>query len=95
MSWTPLVCYTLVHTDCEYREKVPNFAPPEYHPIRPYARGLEPHAALLAGPSKLDASVGACAIARRLLAANMDVYRCLQGSQRARERAGETGRTCE
>ena len=27
----------------------------------------------VAGPSKLDASVGACAIARRLLAANMDV----------------------
>ena len=66
MSWTPLVCYTLVHTDCEYREKVPNFAPPEYHPTQPYARGLEPHAALLAGPSKLDAAVGACAIARRV-----------------------------
>ena len=78
MSWTPRASYTLVHTDCEYTYKVPNFAPPEYHPTRPYARGLEPHAALLAGPSKLDASVGACAIARRLLAANMDVYRCLQ-----------------
>ena len=78
MSWTPLVCYTLVHTNCE--KYLPNFAPPEYHPTRPYARGLEPHTALLTGPSKLDAAVGACAIARRLLAANMDVYRCLQGS---------------